>query len=159
AGRFARCVACSVARGQSVADLDALALQTMARLETLVKTDPAIAPLARLQTIVLRACEQPAWQAGLARIEYDPAPFAQGVPLLPGRELPLGDAAARRLLRGLATAADVRVSLAGISAAEVMRAAIVQDASRLDELASSVRMDAALLTLIAHLATLPLLRA
>jgi FdhE protein len=138
---------------------DALVVQAMARLEALAGTDPTIAPLARLQAIVLRACEQPAWQAGLVKLEYDPPRLAQGVPLLHCRKLPFDEAAAHRLLRELALAADMRDSLGGISAAETTRAAIVQDASGLDALAASAGVDGAALALIAHLATLPLLRA
>jgi FdhE protein len=111
---------------------------------------------------VLRALEDARWQTPLPDAAPGGTAAGSGVeaPLLHQRRLKIDGGAARRLVRRLASAA--KGSLRGYRPSDeesvrLLAAAVRQDRSGLGALAAAADVDAAALSSVAHLATLPLL--
>jgi FdhE protein len=142
--------------------------QLIADLERLARTDPAVAPLARLQAVALRAAEDPAWAEGIPDVED--GRVDQAAPLLEGVTLAVDGGLVRALLRRLAATLDERgnaeagrlralFASADLDPLELLRASLTQDDAALVAVARRAEVEPALLTVVAHTAALPLLAA
>ena len=142
--------------------------RAVARLDELARTDPAVAPLARLQAEALRAAAEPGWDAGVPTLDRQRA--EDGVPLLHGRTVQAESAAVQRLLVRLAKlaarqrvegSAALAAALEGrnLDLAQLLRTAIVQDTEGLAALVDGAGVDLGLLATLGQLAALPLLQA
>lgn len=138
--------------------------ETVRQLQDLVRTDPAAAPLARLQVEVLQASAEPVWDAGVP--DFDRSRLEDGLPLLQGQMLAVDPERVRGLLARLATLAGHSDSHSApnskypaLDPLVLLEASITQDADRLAALAGAMGADADLLTTLAGLAALPLLLA
>lgn len=140
----------------------------LAPFEQLAATDPAVAPLARLQAVALRAAEEPAWAAGLPELGLSRAEPA--APLLQGATLAVDPDRLRALLRALvatlgetgaleAERIEALLAAAELEPLEVLRAGLVQDHAHFEAVAARTAVEPAVLAVLAHTATLPLLLA
>jgi FdhE protein len=142
--------------------------QVITNLERLARADPAVAPLARLQAAALQAAEDPAWVEGvpdLADRRAEPA-----APLLEGRTLAVDVGRLRTLLGRLAATLDesgnpgaarldALFARSDLDPLELLRASVAQDDAGLRAVALRAEVEPAVLTVVAHTATLPLLLA
>jgi FdhE protein len=137
-------------------------------LERLAATDPAVAPLARLQAVALDAAEAPAWEAGIPDLPT-PSP-EEAAPCLHGVGLVVDGERLRALLRRLAAtlaagghpqAAPLGRLFASpeLDPTAVLRAGMMPDDTSLQDAASRADADPAVLTVVAQTAALPLLAA
>lgn len=138
------------------------------RLDELARTDPAVAPLARLQAAAFRAAAAPGWDAGVPPLSRER--LADGLPLLHGQLLAADPERVRRLLVELATEAGrngadtvlsgMRRALAEtIAPLALLEASVRQDGERLAEVAATAEVESGLLATLAGLGALPLLQA
>ncbi|HZR98469.1 MAG TPA: formate dehydrogenase accessory protein FdhE [Chloroflexota bacterium] len=137
-------------------------------LERLAATDPAVAPLARLQGIALRAAADPAWAEGVPDLTEPRAESA--APRLQGARLLVDADRLRALLGRLAASLDSGGPAAAarlgplfaspaLEPAEVLRASLVHDDAALEAVAATGAADPAVLAVVAQAAALPLLAA
>jgi FdhE protein len=137
-------------------------------LERLAATDPAVAPLARLQAVALRAAEDPAWDAGIPDLP-GPGPEA-AAPRLHGARLVVDGDRLRTLFRQLAATLDSGghpeaarlgrlLASPELDPTAVLRASLVGDDTALEAVASPADADPAVLAVVAQAAALPLLAA
>jgi FdhE protein len=137
-------------------------------LERLAATDPAVAPLARLQAVALRAADDPAWEQSIPDLAGPRA--EEAAPRLDGARLIVDADRLRGLLGRLAASLDSggapRAAWLGplfasseLDPAAVLRAGLVHDDAALEAMASRADADPAVLAVVAHAATLPLLAA
>ena len=141
-------------------------MQAIAPLEQLAMSDPTVAPLARLQAVALRAADEAGWSAGL------PQPpglrSEQAAPLLHGATLRVEADRVRDLLAELAATLDqdetgqsaqLRALIVSpeVDPLALLQDAIAQDLASLQALAERHEVEPAVLIVLAHTATLPLL--
>jgi FdhE protein len=143
-------------------------VQTGTDLERLAQTDAVVAPLASLQVVALGAAAWPGWDGGIP--DLGGALPADGAPLLHGLTLVVEADRQRALLVRLADAlagaggadAGPLGALLGSSAFDpltLLSASLTQDTASLEALAARAGVDGAVLAVIAHTASLPLLLA
>ena len=150
-------------------------------LETLARNDPAVAPLALLLAVGLEAANDPAWasSAGTAAIlaapgcredRGGPRMADAAAPLLHGLTLIVDAGRQRALLRRLvailttsgapeAGALDALFGAADFDPLALLTASVKQDTPAVEALAAQARIDASVLAVVGHAATLPLLLA
>jgi FdhE protein len=145
--------------------------QVVADLEHLARVDAAVAPLARLQAVALETADDPAWTAAVQNLTRPPGSAPDdGIPLLHGLTLTVDADRQRALLRRLAAtlAASGSAEAGSIEALfasnsfdplALLLASLTQNAEALEAEAAGARIDGAVLAVVAHTATLPLLLA
>jgi len=101
------------------------------RLDALAAEDAALAPMASLLALALRAAEEPGW--GAPRPALDPARLSDGLPLLQGVELPVDAARLQRHFEAVAGAAGLG-RLRGLDAIAPVAASLRQDADAVADL-------------------------
>ncbi len=142
--------------------------QAIAPLEHLAAVDPTVAPLARLQAAALQAAEDPAWAVGI--LPLDGGRVERAAPLLQGATLSIDVGRLRALLlelahtlreagHGEAERLGALFASAELDPLEVLHASLVQDHARLEAGAQRVSLEAGVLAVVSHAATLPLLLA
>jgi FdhE protein len=135
-------------------------------LERLALSDPAAAPLARLQAVALAASQEMHWLEGVPALTM----LSDSAPLLHGQTLAADVAATRGLLLQLAAtlkqvnAADGKRLSAlfpdrGFDPLALVAASITDDRAVLAALATEAGVSPTVLGVVAHVATLPLLLA
>jgi FdhE protein len=135
-----------------------------ARIDQLGRQRPEWRTWLRLLSEVEAALEDRRWRTPLAdTTPVNPAPTPEWhAPLLHRRRLRIDGGGARRLVHRLAAAADGSLRRYRPSAEEsigLLEAAVRQDSAGLRALAAAAGVESGALSSVAHLATLPLLRA
>lgn len=141
--------------------------QTIQRLHELARSDPAVAPLVRLQARALEAAADRAWDAAVPAFSAER--LAEGLPLLHDAVLTVdGDRATALLiaLAGLVEQDDPGLAGSGKSLTDgaldplaLVAASIAQDDAHLDELGGASSVHPGLLGTLGGLLALPLLQA
>lgn len=137
-------------------------------LDRLATEDVLVAPLAALQAVALEAAEEPGWDAGVPRLGENR--LGDGVPLLhgltltvdPGRQQGLLVRLAETLARHDAAQADsLRSALQSdaVDPLDLLAASVAQDQAAIERLATQIGVEAGVLAVVGHTATLPLLLA
>lgn len=135
-------------------------------LEHLAQADPSVAPLARMQAVALAAAEQPGWLEGVPSLTWS----SENSPLLHSQTLVAEAAAQRGLLLQLAATLKQAGSADGQRLAALfpdrqfdplalLEASISDNRAYLESVATAADVDPAVLAVVAHVATLPLLLA
>jgi FdhE protein len=139
------------------------------RIDQLMEQTPDLAPWLQLYREVLALSANAAWDEAVASITLDPG-RSPDLPLLAGATIPLDPGEADATLRRLLTAGseqpteDAPTLRAASGAAELgalfaLQSAINQDAAALDAGAAALDLAPEAFAAIAHLASVPLLRA
>jgi len=150
-------------------------------LETLARNDPTVAPLALLQAVAVEAANDPAWasSAGTATIlaapgcredRGGPRTAEERAPLLHGLTLTVDAGRQRALLHRLAAplagsgppedrALDALFGAADFDPLALLTASVRQDVASVEAIAARAGADTAVLAVVGHAATLPLLLA
>ena len=115
--------------------------------------DPAWQPWLDLLEIVEDESSDPPWSASVT----PPAERAEGAPLLHGAHIGMNVLRARELVRRLADTAGI-ADAGDVDPGELIRAAIGRDAATLAGMAESIAVPHDFLTVIAQMASMPLLR-
>jgi FdhE protein len=142
--------------------------QQATALEQLAATDPVAAPLAALQACALAAAAEPGWERAIP--QFDAARPDPAAPLLHGARLEVDTERQRALLAALANqlgrlevpaAAPLAAFLASpaCDSLALLQASLIQDDSLIEASAERAGLDPAVLAVVGHLATLPLLAA
>jgi FdhE protein len=134
-------------------------------LEHLAASDPSVAPLARLQGIALAAAGESGWSAGVPSLTL----LSDRAPVLDGQTLTVDVGHQCELLVALAKALDPtagdgaglarRIGRRDIDPLALLAAGITADFDALTAAAHEVNIDAAVLAVVAQVASLPLLLA
>ena len=135
-------------------------------LEQLAATDPAVAPLARLQAVALDAAADPSWERSLPA-SLGPRAEA-GAPRLHGARLVVDSDRLRALFVQLVAALDAAghpdsarlrqlFAAPGFDPPAGLRASLVHDVPALEDMAARVAATPGVLVVVAQAAALPLL--
>jgi FdhE protein len=133
-------------------------------LERLAAADPTIAPLASLHVLALREADDPTWLEGVP--DLGGSRSDDDAPLLHDVTLRVDADRARGLLHQLAAVVDrtrepedgkLGDRLAGLDPLELVQASATQDVADLGDIAARTGADVAVLAVVAHAASLPLL--
>jgi FdhE protein len=145
--------------------------RAVADLEALARTDVSVAPLARLQAVALEAADDPAWDAGVPDLAGATlGTNDDGAPLLHDQTLTVDAGRQRALLHRLAATlvsggSETANALEGLFASgdfeplALLTASLAQDSATIEDLAARSGVDGAVLAVVAHTASLPLLLA
>lgn len=142
--------------------------RALTRLRDLAQKDPAVAPLAILQAEALSASADPSWERAVPT--YSGGRLPRGVPLLHAQVLPVDAESVARLLQHLSKVASeaspaqvdpLRRALGSpeFDSLELLHASITAAGDRMARLAAWAGVQVELLSVVGHLASLPLLRA
>jgi FdhE protein len=145
-----------------------MAASVRADLDRLAGEDAVVAPLAALQATALEAAEEPGWDDGVPALGENR--LAAGIPLLDGLTLAVDADRQRGLLRRLADVLAQRAVAEADRLRSVLRsescdplallaASLTQDGEAIERLATGAGVEAGLLAVVAHAASLPLLLA